>query len=352
MTFRWHYALWLFIAIPLLVAAYRVALRRRREQALRLAGLGLPRAAEATGGRFTSHVAPLLLLCGVCALIFAAARPAVIATWPAQEGTVVLLIDVSLSMAASDVAPTRLAAAQAAAKMFVAAQPRDVRIGVVAFGGYADVVQPPTLDRAEVLAAIDRLELQRFTAIGNGLLGALLTVFPDANLPHGYDLFGIGRAPAGAYELHPVAGRRAEESRHKPVSPGSYLAAAVVLVSDGYGTMGIPPAAAARVLADFGLRVYTVGVGTLYGGAAIVDGWPAIHAEFDDESLKKIASVTRGEYFLARRAGDLPAIYEKLGRRVVRERREHEVTAFLTALGVIFCLAAAAVFFVTAVRRE
>jgi Ca-activated chloride channel homolog len=352
MIFRWPFALLLLIAVPLLVAAYAVALRRGREHARRFEHLRLLSDVPGAGKRLIPHLPPLMLLFGITALLVAAARPVVLTTTPAQEGTVVLLIDVSLSMAASDVVPTRLEAAQAASRTFVESQPRDVRIGVVAFGGYADVVQPPTLNRLEVLAAIERLELQRFTAMGTGLLAALLTIVPNASIPHEYDLFGIGRAPEGAYDVHPVSGERVRQGTHKPLRPGSYLSAAIVLVSDGYNTMGIPPVMAAQVLARHGIRVYTVGVGTVYGGAALVDGWPPIHAEYNDETLKQIAAITRGEHFLARRAERLPGIYEKLGRRVVLEPREYEVTALVTALGALLFLAAVALALMGSIRRD
>jgi Ca-activated chloride channel homolog len=260
---------------------------------------------------------------------------------PSQQGTVILLIDVSLSMAANDVPPTRLDAARAAAKEFVKAQPRDVRIGVVAFGGHADVVQPPTANRGDVLAALERLELQRFTAIGNGLMGALLTLVPNAYISQGYDIFGMGQMPAGYQpavdEKEPLLLKP-----HKAASPGSYLSAAIILVSDGKGTMGVPPKAAAKMVADFGIRVYTVGVGSLYGGVANIEGWPPIHAEFAEEMLKEIADITRGEYFLARSADKVARVYEALGRRVVLEAKELEITALLTVIGMILSIASAA----------
>jgi Ca-activated chloride channel family protein len=215
-----------------------------------------------------------------------------------------------------------------------------VRIGVVAFGGHADVVQSPTLSRADVLAALDRLELQRFTAIGSGLLGALVTLIPTVDFGEGYDVFGPGRAPAGMHEA-PLRGTHAAKRAEKPIQPGSYLSGAIILVSDGRGTMGISPAKVAKIAADLGVRVYTVGVGTLYGGVANVDGWPTIHAEFDEEILKDIADITRGEYFLARTAEKVTRIYDALGRRVIFETKEHEVTAVFAALGVIVSLAAA-----------
>ena len=340
MAFLWHHALWLLLALPILAGTYLVLLQRKHKRALRYASITLVRAAIGRTTQLRLHVPALLMLTGIAALLLASARPVWVVTSPAERGTVILLIDVSLSMAATDVPPTRLAAAQAAALAFVKAQPRDVRIGIVAFGAHADVVQPPTTDRVELTAALGRLDLQRFTAIGNGLMGALLTLVPRAVVPPGYDIFGMGRAPEG-YETESDQ-KHAAAGSHKPVAPGSYLSAAVILVSDGRGTMGVPASAAAKIVAAYGIRVYTIGVGTLYGGTAIVEGWPAIHAEFEEDTLKEIADITRGEYFLARNAEKVARIYEQLGRRVVLERREREVSVLFAAIGMVLSMTSAA----------
>lgn len=339
MMFLWHHALWLLLVLPLVAGAYVALIRRRNPEVLRYAGFGLMRQAPDPAAKWKQHIPALLLFAGLTSVLLAAARPIVVVTSPSEVGTVILLMDVSLSMAASDVPPTRLDGARAAAMAFVKAQPPDVRIGVVAFGAYADVVQRPTANREDVVAALNRLELQRFTAIGNGLMGALLTLEPAAEIPEGYDIFGAGRTPA---EAHTAGRKAAVSSLRKPVPPGSYLSAAIILVSDGKGTMGVPPARAAKMVADFGIRVYTVGVGTLYGGVANIEGWPPIHAEFDEDILKEIADITHGEYFLARSADKLAKIYRELGRRVVLEGKEREVTALFTALGMVLWVTAAA----------
>jgi Ca-activated chloride channel family protein len=327
-----------------------VALRRRRE-ALRRAGVTLQGAASSRRERIVSHLPGCLFLGGIAALLLAGARPALVLTAPSSEGTVILLIDVSLSMAATDVPPSRLEAARAAAIQFVKQQPNGVRIGVVAFGGNADVVQEPTLDRDQVLSALDHLELQRFTAIGNGLMGALLTLMPTLDIGGDFDIFGTGHAPAEQpVRLKPV--RASTDKAAKTSPPGSRLSTAIILISDGRGTMGMPPDKAAKIAAELGIRVYTIGVGTLYGGVANVEGWPPIHAEFDEDLLKEIASVTHGEYFLARTADKVSRIYEKLGRRIVRAKTEYEITAVLTILGVLLMLGAAALSLLTSTTGE
>lgn len=332
MTFLWPHALWLFAALAALPGAYVVLLRRRSMAAERYANARLLREALAHLHWNRPHAAPLLFLAGLIVLLLSIARPALVLTSPSERGTVILLIDVSLSMAATDVPPTRLDAAKAAAKAFVEAQPRDVRVGIVAFGGHADLVQPPTVERAHLTAAIDELELQRFTAIGAGIIGALLTLHPDLAVPHESDIFGMGRAPD----------RYPNMRRHKPVPPGSDLATAIVLVSDGRSTMGLPAVQAARIAADYGIRIFTIGVGTLYGGVANIDGWAPIHAEFEEDTLKKVADITRGEYFYASKADKVKNVYEKLARRVVFERQEIEITAVFGAIGMLLMLASAA----------
>ena len=327
--FLWHHALWLLLALPVLAGAYLLLLRRRHRHALRYASFALVREAMGRSTALRMHAAAMLLAAALIALILAIARPVVL-TEAADEGVIVLLMDVSLSMAASDVKPTRLDAARVAVKGFIRAQPRDVKIGVVAFGGYTDVVQQPTFERHEVLAAIDKLELQRFTAIGTGLLGALLTILPTASVPSGYDIFGMG-APAT-----PRGARKGAE-------PGSYTPAAIVLVSDGRSTMGVSAIEAAKLVAQYGIRVYTVGVGTLYGGGVVVEGWPTIHAEFEEQTLEAIAGITRGSYYLARDAEKLLMIYEGLGRRIVLAKSGEEISALFVAAAMMLSLAAAAV---------
>jgi len=340
--FLWHHALWLLLALPACAGTYLLLRRRRKDETLRYAGLAGMRAGTGRTPRWRTHLPAALMLVALTALLLSVARPVWVSTAPGKQGTVILLMDVSLSMEASDVEPTRLTAARAAAMAFVAAQPKDVNIGVVAFGGHADVVQPPTADRKAVAAALDRLELQRFTAIGSGLMAAILTLVPGAGIGEQYDIFGSGRAPPASPFKPLEKSRKGAPVPRASVAAGSYLSVAIILVSDGLGTMGIPPKKAAKMAADLGIRVYTVGVGTLYGGVANIEGWPPIHAEFDDATLIDIADITRGEYFLARKADKVSAIYEKLGRRVILKRTEREVTVLLIALGMVLSLASTA----------
>jgi len=337
MTFLWRDALWLLLAAPVLAAAYALALRRRR-RAVRYSSLALLREAIPPAQALRRHVPPFLLMLALLAILLAVSRPAAVTLVPSELRTVVLAIDVSLSMGATDVEPTRLAAAQAAAKTFVRAQPPNVRVGIVAFAGQADLVQPPTTRRSETLAAIDHLQLQYSTALGNGVLAALMTLFPDSNIGDKYDIFGPGHSP----QRRPDPLRQALSPRPaKPVAvePGSFSSAAIVLLTDGRSTFGIGHAKAAQIAADLGVRVYTVGFGTS-AATVDVDGNPA-EAEFDEAALREVAQTTRAKYFQAGTARELNSVYRTLSGDIVLERKVLELTALFTALGALLSLTSA-----------
>src|SRR5688500_16662795 len=182
MNFVWPELLWLALVLPVLLAAYVYVLRRRKKLALRYASLSMVREAMGAGQRIKRHIPPLLFFLALAAMLFAIARPQATITLPTQHETVILAMDISGSMRATDVEPNRLIAAQNAAKQFVAEQPENVRIGVVAFAGTATVAQAPTRNREDLVAAIDRFQLQRATAIGSAIVVSLATIFPDAGI--------------------------------------------------------------------------------------------------------------------------------------------------------------------------
>jgi Ca-activated chloride channel family protein len=242
-------------------------------------------------------------------------------------------MDVSGSMKADDVKPTRLAAAQAAARAFIKDTPRSTRIGVVAFAGSAALVQAPTANRDDVQAAIDGLQLQNATAVGAGILASLKAIFPDQE-------FEV-RPPRGSFAA--AGGTRAspQQSGPAPVAPGSYGSAAIILLTDGQTTTGPDPVDAARLAADRGVRVYTVGVGTPEGQILSGEGW-SIRVRLDEDALKTVADLTRGEYFFAGNALDLKKVYEVLTKRLVMEKRETEVTALFSAIAAALAMVSAA----------
>lgn len=330
--FLWPQMLWGLALLPLLLAAYLALQRRGRGASIRHPNLALVKAAMGRGHAWRRHLPPALLGLGLALLVVAAARPTATLTLPSRHETILLAMDVSGSMRATDVLPSRIAAAQAAAKAFIADTPSRTRIGIVAFAGTAQLVAPPTTDRAELTAAIDRFQLQRATAIGSGLLVALSAIFPEA----GITLDAVDDPDASAAE---VASRPARPAV-KPVPPGSYTAATVILLTDGQRTTGPDPIEVAKLAADRGVRVYTVGFGTKDGEVIGFEGW-SIRVRLDEDTLKQIAQITQGEYFYAGTAGDLKKVYDTLNARIVLERKDTEITAlFALAAGLLVLVSA------------
>ena len=330
MSFQWPEMLWLALALPALVGAYVWVLRRKKKLALRYANLAIVREAMSAGQTLRRHIPPLLLLAALALMVLAIARPNAVVTLPSQHETVILAMDVSGSMRAADVEPNRLAAAQTAAKAFIAEQPENVRVGIVAFAGTATVAQAPTRDREALVAAIDRFQLQRATAIGSAIIVSLATLFPEG----GYDV--------ASYTYGAQATRRGAKPapEFKPVPPGSYGSAVIILLTDGQRTTGPDSIQAARLAADKGVRVFTVGVGTPEGKIVGFEGW-SMHVRLDEETLKTIADLTRGEYFYAGTAVDLKKIYETLNSKLVMETRKTEVTALFAAAAALLATLAA-----------
>ncbi|MEN3355126.1 MAG: Ca-activated chloride channel [Betaproteobacteria bacterium] len=340
MSFLAPQLLWLLLAVPALVATYVLLLRRKKRAAVRYASLGLVKEALGPSQRVRRHIPPLLFLCAVTAVLVAVARPTAIITLPSEQRTVVLAIDVSLSMRSNDVEPSRIAAAQEAAKAFIQDQPSDVRIGIVSFAGTALLVQAPTQNREDLIGAIDRLELQRHTAIGSGLIMALATLFPDAGIDLESMIFGAGSRDARRGVAIDKSGK-SEAKTFTPVPAGSYASGAIILLSDGRRTTGPDPLDAAKMAAERGVRVFTVGLGSAQGGTAGFEGW-SIYMRFDEETLKAIADVTKGTYFSASSAPELKKIYQELNARFMMEKKETEVSALFTAIAAVLALAAAA----------
>ena len=335
MSFLWPEQLWMALLLPLLPLIYLWLLKRRRKTALRLANLDLAKLAAGKSISWRRHLPPTLLLLGFAALIVAAARPMAVITLPTDQQTIILAMDVSISMRAADIAPNRISASQVAAKRFAAELPRNVRIGVVAYGGTAQLVQVPTLSREDVAAAIDRFQLQRGTAIGSGIVISLATIFPKG----GIDVSQI----TGDRNLTDALNGDTESDRHefKPVPPGSYESAAIVLLTDGQNTTGPDPIAAAQMAADRGVKVFTVGFGTKDGEVIGFEGW-SMRVRLDERTLKKVANLTEGQYFYADSGADLTLVYEALKSRLVLEKRETEVTALFADLAGLLILLAVA----------
>lgn len=347
MTFYWPNMLWLAGILPVLILSYIWLLRRKNKAALRFASLGIVKEAMTPGRRFRRHIPPILMFVSVAVLVFAMARPAAVVTLPSNQAIIMLSMDVSGSMRANDINPTRISAAQAAARDFVAVQPKTAKVGIVAFSSAAMLVQAPTTNHDELNAAIEHLRVDRFTAVGSGLMVALHAVFPDVNA----DMFTAGRnAFRRCYGYgcgdsnsngKPLGEGKGEEEQKPPppVQAGSYKNAVIVLMSDGQTNMGADPIEAARIAANHGIRVFTVGFGSDQGGNVDFEG-RTVHVRLDEETLKSIADITRGTYYKAGSESELKKVYKTLSTQFVMEREKTEITAIVTAIAALFAVLA------------
>jgi Ca-activated chloride channel family protein len=335
-TFIWPQFLWLLLAAPLLVVAYLWLLGRKKKLTLRYASLSIVKEALGTGMRWRRHIPPILFLLAIIAMLTAASRPFAIIALPSTQETIILAMDVSGSMRATDVKPNRLVAMQEAAKAFLAQLPRAVKVGIVAFAGSAQVVQPATLSREDLVAAIDKFQLQRATAIGSAIVVSLAELFPDEGIDLSSMTYGNGRQRGVAIDQAPKSGKK----EFVPVAPGSYNSAAIILLTDGQRTTGVDTLEAAKMAADHGVRIYTVGIGTVDGEIIGFEGW-SMRVRLDEATLKAVALSTQAEYFYAGSAETLKKVYEKLSSRLTVEKKETEISGLLALLGAALAIASA-----------
>jgi Ca-activated chloride channel family protein len=344
-TFMWGKLLWLLVSVPVLVAGYVYVLHRRKP-ALRYSSVGVVRLAMGGSQPLRRHLPAAFLLLALVSLLIASARPAADLTLLSDQRTIILAIDVSMSMRATDVAPSRIEAARRAAKAFIDSLPRHVQIGVVTFAGQAHIVQVPTRNRQYLHEALDHLYLDYDTAIGTGLLASLVALYPTAGIEGNFDLFGMNGWKDGGREVaqpvafplwNPFDSRKPSRQR---LPPGS-APAAIVLMTDGRSMSGMDPVMAARRAADLGVRVYTVGFGTEAMPTVETFDGAVLNTGFDEETLKEVARVTRGKYFHADTALSLETAYQSITPQVAPVRnKETEVTVLFSAIGAILMLAA------------
>ena len=264
------------------------------------------------------HIPAMIFLAGITILLFSLARPQATVNVPKIEGTVMLTFDVSGSMVANDLQPTRMEAAKAAAKQFVESQPTGILIGVVAFSDGGISVQAPTANRDETLATIARLVPRRGTSIGNGILVALNTIAVDAGDPpilNNGSLSTTDPTPA-------------------PAPQGWYPSAVIVLLTDGENNQSPDPVMAADLAADLGVRVYTVGIGSAAGTTIEVEGF-TVHTSLDEPLLQYIASTTGGMYYNAGDEEQLRQIYNDLEPKLSIKPDDMELTSIFAGLGIL-----------------
>ncbi len=336
-TFLWPQFLWLLLAVPLLVLAYLWLLKRKKKLTLRYASLSIVKEALGAGMGWRRHIPPVLFLLAIAAMLFAASRPFAVIILPSTQETIILAMDVSGSMRATDVKPNRLVASQNAAKAFLAELPRSVKVGIVAFAGSAQVVQPPTLSREDLVAAIDKFQMQRATAIGSAIVVSLAELFPEEGIDLSALTYGSGKPRGVAIDQAPNKAKK----EFVPVPPGSYNSAAIILLTDGQRTTGIDTLEASKMAADRGVRVYTVGVGTVEGETIGFEGW-SMRVRLDEATLKTVATQTQAEYFYAGNAETLKNVYEKLSSRLTSVKKETEISGLLALVAAVLAISSAA----------
>jgi Ca-activated chloride channel family protein len=350
MIFIWQGMLWFLLLLPLLVGLYLWMQKRRKKAALRYANLAIVKQALGKAS-WRRYVPPVLFLAALAVLILAVARPAAIVTLPSSRATIILAMDTSGSMRAMDVEPSRLEAAQMAARKFIEAQPADVQIGIVSFAGSAVLVQVPTIDREALYEAINRFQLRRGTAVGSGVLLSLNTIFPDQefnlepefgggnrSFGGGGQGFGFDRNYNSRSLDEPAA---ADAPPHEPVPPGSYENAVIILLTDGATTTGPDPIKAGQMAADYGVRVYTVGFGSP-AGDVVSYGGRSMRTQLDENSLQSIAEITKAEYFEARSSEDLNKVYQSMSSRLISEKKLTEISFLFAGVGALLALLAGA----------
>lgn len=316
MTFRWPWMLLTLLLLPVLVVAYRRLLARRDRRRAELAAQGLVASGAAPGRR--RHVGPVLLLAALGLLLLGLARPEATVGIPTREGTVILAFDASNSMKATDLKPSRMDAAKAAARAFVRRQPSTIRIGVVAFSDSGLVTLRPTTSQTDVLQAIDRITPQGGTALGRGIQSALSAI-------------------AGKPVVLDDPGEGDTGTTLPPPDIGYFGSAAIVLLTDGENTAPPEPQAVAEQTAVAGVKIYPIGLGTTAGTVLTLDGFQ-ISTRLDEAALKRIASTTDGTYFAAADESELAKVYGTIDLAWTTEPQRTEITALAAGAGALLLL--------------
>jgi Ca-activated chloride channel homolog len=320
MTFIWPPLLLLLVLVPVLILLYLWTQQRRRRIIANYSGamrLSSPRGQRI---RRLRHIPPIFFLFALTIMLIALARPEAVVGVPRIEGTVILAFDISGSMAADDLDPTRLEAAKSAAQAFVERQPPAVRIGVVAFSDTGLAVQQPTYDQSEVIATIRRLSPSLGTSLGNGILVSLAEIETGVEETNYYSNLTPQPTPTST-----------------PVPAGTYQAGVIVLLTDGENTEAPDPLEIAQTAADRGVRIYPIGIGSPTGTVLNIEGFN-VFTQLDETLLRAIAERTDGSYFNAASEDELLEIYENLDRQLVIAPEPMEVTPLFAGLSILSLL--------------
>lgn len=315
MTFIWPWMLTTLLLLPLFVVIYMRLLRKRQQATVALGPLGVTQNSEGASLGRRRHLPATVFFLALALLLFGLSRPEFFVDLPRVEGTVILAFDVSNSMNADDLEPTRIDAAKSAAVSFVENQPSTIKIGVVAFSGGGLVVQPPTDDQAAVLSTIDRLSPQGGTSLGQGIFSALNAVTGEA-------------IPVDPAEL---------EEGDLSLDIGHYPSAVVLLLTDGENTELPDPLQIAQLAADAGVRIYPVGIGSEEGAMLEIEGYN-IMSRLDERPLQDIAKLTNGVYYRAEDEESLREIYENVDLQLTVRGEKMEATAIFAGVGLLLLL--------------
>jgi Ca-activated chloride channel family protein len=343
MNLQWPGYLLFLALIPVIIGLYVWALRRRKRYTVRYSSLTLVRPALDKRSSLRRHVPFGLYALALASLIIAMARPSTSMVVPISQATIILTIDVSRSMCSTDIRPNRMEAAKDAALTFIRNQVKGTQIGIVAFAGYAEIVQPPTSDQAALEAAVQGLDTARRTAIGSGVMKAIDAISEvDERIPASVLIPDTGAAPPPRLE-------------------GDYAPHLIVLLTDGASNSGPDPMVAAFQAAERGIRTFTIGFGTergmdgalpscgqrfqpeqgfnnnlpqfesgIFGG-----GGSGFRRGIDEETLVAIADMTGGEYYSATSHGELDEVFRSLPVHLITREELMEVSVFFAAAGAL-----------------
>ena len=339
MSFLWPGLLILWLLIPVATGIYIWVLRRRRRFAVRYSSLSLVREAAAQQSGLRRHLPFILFLLALATLVLALSRPVATVTIPSNKATVVLAMDVSLSMCSTDIPPNRLEVAKQAARAFVQDNSAGRQVGIVAFAGFAELMLPPTTDLRDLQSAIDALYPARRTAIGSAILRSIdaIAEVDDRVPPSELSAASSSQVPQGG--------------------AGEYSPHIIVLLTDGASNAGPLPLIAAEQAVERGIRVYTIGFGTTrntspmncgdgdpfggffgFGGGGFGGG--GFRREIDEETLTQIAEMTGGEYYIATSASELQQVFRDLPTYVIATRETTEISVFFTAFAALIAILA------------
>ncbi len=340
MSFLWAGSLLLLVLIPLIILIYIQMLKRRKRYVVRYSSLSLVREAAEHQSKFRRHIPFALFMLALTSLVFALARPVATIYVPSNKAMVIMAMDVSRSMCSTDIPPNRLEAAKDAALSFVTDKMAGRQVGIVAFAGFAELIQPPTNNPRLLESAIESLTTARRTAIGSAILRSIdaIAEVDDKIVPSD---IGSPEPP--------------------PAPPSEYSPHIIVLLTDGASNAGPYPLSAAQQAVERGIRVYTIGFGTTNNSSAMDcgdqfqendqfgggfgfpfggGGGGGFRRDIDEETLRQIADLTGGEYYPATSAGELQSVLTNLPTYVITTRETTEVSVIFTAIAVLFAILA------------